>query len=111
MATGTNGKTTTSLAVSLILTDQGRRVLRNRGGSNLTRGLVSSLVESSRLTHPRPAADIAIFEVDEATMPQVTAHVSPRLILVTNIFRDQLDRFAEIETTAALIRQIGRAHV
>lgn len=104
MATGTNGKTTTSLAVSLILTDQGRRVLRNRGGSNLARGLVSSLVESSRLTHPRPAADIAIFEVDEATMPQVTAHVSPRLILVTNIFRDQLDRFAEIETTAALIR-------
>ena len=105
VVTGTNGKTTTSLAISLVLSAHGYRVLRNRGGSNLTRGLVSALVESSSLVRPRPTEDIALFEVDEATMPQATAGVSPRLILVTNVFRDQLDRYGEIDTTASLIRR------
>ncbi|NLE73414.1 MAG: DUF1727 domain-containing protein [Actinobacteria bacterium] len=105
IVTGTNGKTTTSLAMDLVLSAQGLRVLRNRGGSNLTRGLVSALVQSSSLVNPRPREDIALFEVDEATMPQATAQVSPRLILVTNVFQDQLDRFGDINTTASLIRR------
>lgn len=104
VVTGTNGKTTTSLAISLVLAAQGLSVLRNKGGSNLTRGLVSALIETSRLTRPRPSEDIALFEVDEATMPQAIACTHPRVILVTNVFRDQLDRYGEIDKTAALIR-------
>ena len=105
VVTGTNGKTTSSLAVSFILEGAGLRVLRNRGGSNLTRGLVSALVQSSRLTRPYPTEDIGLFEVDEATMPQVMQEITPRVILVTNLFRDQLDRYGEIDKTAALIRE------
>ena len=105
LVTGTNGKTTTCLALHFILQSRGYTVLRNKGGSNLTRGLVSALVDSTPLRHPHPKEDLALFEVDEATMPLVTAHLSPRVILVTNIFRDQLDRYGEIDATAALIRR------
>ncbi|NLT34953.1 MAG: DUF1727 domain-containing protein [Gaiellales bacterium] len=105
VVTGTNGKTTSSLAISFILEGAGLRVLRNRGGSNLSRGLVSALVQSSRVTRPYPGEDIGLFEVDEATMPQVMQQVTPRVILVTNLFRDQLDRYGEIDKTAALIRE------
>lgn len=105
VVTGTNGKTTTCLAISLILEGAGLSVLRNRGGSNLTRGLVSALAQSATLRRPRPSEDIGLFEVDEATMPLVMRQVTPRVMLVTNLFRDQLDRYGEIDKTAALIRQ------
>ncbi len=84
VVTGTNGKTTTALAISFILEEAGLRVLRNRGGSNLTRGLVSALVQSSRVTRPYPSEDIGLFEVDEATMPQSSQ--TRRAFLVTTCF-------------------------
>lgn len=103
VVTGTNGKTTTCLALALILEQEGYTVLRNKGGSNLTRGLVSALAENTPLLQGQPQHDIGLFEVDEATMPAAVPQLCPRVVLVTNIFRDQLDRYGEIDTTAALI--------
>ena len=93
--TGTNGKTTTSGLVTNVLRQTGLRVWRNREGSNLARGIATSLMThaalSGRLHEQGDAA--GVFEVDEAAFPQVVAELRPRTILVTNLFRDQLDRY------------------
>ena len=103
IVTGTNGKTTTAKMLTDILTEEGYRVLNNSSGSNLSRGIAAALVRSSNIFGTRLAADIAIFEVDEATMPEVTTQLRPALVLVTNLFRDQLDRYGELDKTAELI--------
>ena len=102
IVTGTNGKTTTTKMLASVLESSGRRVLANRSGSNLSRGIVSTLVEHATLGG-RLSADIGVFEVDEAAVPAVAAALRPRLVLVLNLFRDQLDRYGELDTTAALI--------
>lgn len=100
MITGTNGKTTTSNFVSSILRDAGLRVWRNREGSNLMRGIASSLVIRARPTGRlrRSGQAISVFEVDEATIPQALNEISPRIIVFNNLFRDQLDRYGEVDT-------------
>jgi len=113
LVTGTNGKTTTTKMVRSILEAAGMRVLTNRSGSNLSRGVVSSLVEQATL-RGRLQADLGLFEVDEAAMPAVARALEPRAILVLNLFRDQLDRYGELDKTASLIGQAiaaGEAHV
>src|SRR5690242_1125310 len=97
IVTGTNGKTTTSRMLGAILAAAGWQPIHNRSGSNLVRGLVATLVQQSRLDGRLPA-DSGLFEVDEATVPAVAAQVRPRLILINNLFRDQLDRYGEIDT-------------
>lgn len=101
--TGTNGKTTTAKMLTDILTEEGYRVLNNSAGSNLSRGVASALIKSSNIIGTRLAADIAVLEVDEATMPEITTKLRPALVIVTNLFRDQLDRYGELDKTAALI--------
>ena len=81
---------------------QGEKVLTNKTGSNLRRGVLSSLIAASKLTG-RSKYTIGLFEVDEASLRQVVPLVDPRLILVLNLFRDQLDRYGELDKTAALI--------
>ena len=102
---GTNGKTTTSRLLASMLALQGMRPLHNRAGANLITGLTTAVVEDASPLG-RPRASIGVFEVDEATVPVAVAEVQPRLILLTNLFRDQLDRYGEVEFVASLWRQM-----
>lgn len=97
MVSGTNGKTTTSRLLSSVLTAQGIHLLHNRSGSNLMSGITSSVI-SSTLLSGRPAADLALFETDEAVLPHVLEEVTPRVLVLNNLFRDQLDRYGELDT-------------
>jgi UDP-N-acetylmuramyl tripeptide synthase len=108
MVTGTNGKTTTSRMLSDIVRAAGWNPVHNRAGSNLARGIVSALVADSSW-RGEPRADGAIFEVDEASVVPVTRLVAPRLMVVTNLFRDQLDRYGELDTVARRMREAAAA--
>lgn len=101
LVTGTNGKTTTTKMLANILGDE---IVTNRSGSNLKRGIVTSLIEYSSITG-RMHSKTALFEVDEASMKAVAEQVKPTIILVLNLFRDQLDRYGELNRTAELIGQ------
>ncbi len=97
---GTNGKTTTARMLADILTASGKTVLNNGAGSNLSRGIAASFARQSSL-FGRPDADIAVIETDEGAFPAVVAAVRPRVILLNNLFRDQLDRYGELNSVAA----------
>lgn len=101
--TGTNGKTTTSGFIAAILSDAGLRVWRNREGSNLLRGIATSLVVRAQFNGRlrRSGRAVAVFELDEAVFPQVAQLVSPRVAVFTNLFRDQLDRYGEVDSIAS----------
>ncbi len=94
---GTNGKTTTSLLLRTILERQGWRVAHNATGANLINGLVTALVENTNLIG-QLNADYAILEVDENVLPLVLRDCQPQFILGLNLFRDQLDRYGEVDT-------------
>ncbi|MEO7000555.1 MAG: Mur ligase family protein [Ktedonobacterales bacterium] len=100
--TGTNGKTTTSGLTAYVLRETGLRIWRNREGSNLARGVATALLMRARPNgRLREHGDAAcVFEVDEAAFPRVVAELQPRAIVVTNLFRDQLDRYGEVDTVA-----------
>ncbi len=100
--TGTNGKTTSAKYLSAILNNEGYGVIHNRTGSNLLRGVASALIEQSTLLGT-PRGDIGLFEIDEATMRDAVKSIDPSVVLVTNLFRDQLDRYGELDKTAAII--------
>lgn len=104
VVTGTNGKTTTARCISAMLAASGHPLVHNQAGSNLLRGIASSL--SLRL--PLSAGKTkpwGLFEVDEATMPAACRELRPAVVIVTNIFRDQLDRYGELRSTAAFLRK------
>lgn len=101
LVTGTNGKTTTSCLLASILSEAGWRPVHNRTGANLASGLTTALLENANLIG-RNRADCALFEVDEAVMPRIREQVHPRVIVLTNLFRDQLDRYGEIDYVASL---------
>ena len=88
----TNGKTTTAGMVAAILAAEGRPPVHNRAGSNMTWGVATALLEQ------RGAE--GLFEVDEAWLPRVAQQLHPRLIVLGNLFRDQLDRYGEMEALA-----------
>jgi UDP-N-acetylmuramyl tripeptide synthase len=103
LVTGTNGKTTTSGLIAAILRDAGFRVWRNREGSNLMRGVAGALVIRAQPNGNlrRSGQAISIFEVDEAVMPQAVRTIPPRVAVFTNLFRDQLDRYGEVDSVSA----------
>src|SRR6266849_7249183 len=107
IVTGTNGKTTTSGFIAAILRDSGLRVWHNREGSNLMGGVASTLIMRALPTgHLRgEGRAISIFEVDEAVVPQAVQAIPPRIAVFTNLFRDQLDRYGEVDSVAARWRQ------
>ncbi|BDI19430.1 hypothetical protein ANSO36C_52320 [Nostoc cf. commune SO-36] len=94
---GTNGKTTTALLLCTILERKGFRVTHNSTGANLENGLMTALLESTNLLGTLNS-DYAILEVDENIVPRVLAPLQPRIILCLNLFRDQLDRYGEVDT-------------
>ncbi|BAZ37989.1 hypothetical protein NIES4101_39190 [Calothrix sp. NIES-4101] len=94
---GTNGKTTTSLLLCEILERKGFRVAHNSTGANLENGLVTALMESSGVFGGL-SVDYAILEVDENIVPKVLAPIQPKAILALNLFRDQLDRYGEVDS-------------
>lgn len=97
LVVGTNGKTTTSLLLRTILEDRGYRVAHNDTGANLINGLISALLANTD-SFGRLRADFAILEVDENILPLLLRDCQPRLILALNLFRDQLDRYGEVDT-------------
>src|SRR6266496_4953688 len=107
LVTGTNGKTTTSSFIAAILRDDGLRVWRNREGSNLMRGVASSLVIRALPNgHLRGSGRaISVLEIDEAALPQLVRSLPARVVVFTNLFRDQLDRYGEVDSVAALWQQ------
>lgn len=107
IVSGTNGKTTTSGFISAIMSDAGIRVWRNREGSNLMRGVASSLViralPNGQLR--RAGKAISVLEIDEAVLPQITQIIAPRVLVLTNLFRDQLDRYGEVDSVLSYWKQ------
>ncbi|KAB8144025.1 DUF1727 domain-containing protein [Chloroflexia bacterium SDU3-3] len=96
---GTNGKTTTTRMIASILHDAGRAVLHNRAGANLLSGLTATALAGSSLGGV-PRATVGLFETDEAALPDALDETRPRVVLLHNLFRDQLDRYGEVDTIA-----------
>jgi UDP-N-acetylmuramyl tripeptide synthase len=100
--TGSNGKTTTCRMLAAIAQNVGVSVAQNRSGSNLLPGVTSVAVREADM-RGRMDAGLLLLEVDEATMRRAVPEVAPEMILVTNIFRDQLDRFGELYSMAQML--------
>ena len=99
VVTGSNGKTTTCRMLAALAHADGLRVIQNRSGSNLLQGVISAVMRGADL-RGRTDAQLLLLEVDEATLRLVTPEVRPDTFLITNIFRDQLDRFGELYSMA-----------
>lgn len=99
---GTNGKSTTSGLIASIFGAAKQKIVHNRQGANLLTGIAATVVDASNWTGNLDA-DYCLFEIDEAALPLVAKEVKIANIVVTNLFRDQLDRFGELDTTAKLI--------
>lgn len=100
--TGTNGKTSTNNMVYSIIRESGHSCVCNKLGANLDSGLISAFINSCNL-FGHIDAEYATLEVDEASLAKVMVHIKPHIIVFTNIFRDQLDRYSEID---ALLNKI-----
>jgi UDP-N-acetylmuramyl tripeptide synthase len=107
VVSGTNGKTTTTRLLSHILRGAGMRPIHNRAGANLLSGLFTAIAQGTDW-QARPLGDVGLFEVDEATVPSALQHIRPRVLLLHNIFRDQLDRYGEVHFVARLWRESVR---
>ncbi len=105
LITGTNGKTTTARLLVAILLAAGLDPIRNGAGSNLMRGLAAALLHEAGPLGGMPSGRPGVFEVDEATLFEATAAVRPDVIVFTNLFRDQLDRYGEIDSVAEVWRR------
>lgn len=103
MVTGTNGKTTTANLLAQILKANGKTFAFNKAGANLVTGITGALLENTGWGG-RAKVKMALLEVDEATVPKFCQQVTPQIAIVTNFFRDQLDRYGELDTTIKLVR-------
>jgi UDP-N-acetylmuramyl tripeptide synthase len=95
LVSATNGKTTTAAMIAAALERAGRPVVHNRAGSNMSWGVATALLDAGR-----ERGQLGLFEVDEAWLPAVARDTAPRLLLLSNLFRDQLDRYGELELLA-----------
>jgi UDP-N-acetylmuramyl tripeptide synthase len=102
---GTNGKTTTARMLADISRTAGWNPIHNRSGSNLDRGVAAALLAQTSWS-AEPQGNFGLFEIDEASLPSAVARLQPRVVVVTNLFRDQMDRYFELDTLA---KKIGDA--
>ena len=99
---GTNGKTTTTNFLNLILENAGFNTLTNTAGSNLERGLISAYTDAVNAWggYPKNKQQVGLFEVDEAELARTFNQLNPRVSTFLNLFRDQLDRYGEVDNLA-----------
>jgi UDP-N-acetylmuramyl tripeptide synthase len=95
LLSATNGKTTTAAMLAGILERAGEKVVRNRAGSNMHWGVATALLDAGR-----DRGELGLLEVDEAWLPTVSRELGPRALILCNLFRDQLDRYGELELIA-----------
>ena len=98
LVTGTNGKTTTTSMIYNIIKESGHPVITNNTGANLFPRIVTTFVDSFKFGS-KVKDNYAVIEVDEANLKYITEYITPEVITVTNLFRDQLDRYGEVYTT------------
>ncbi|MCE5221698.1 MAG: Mur ligase family protein [Clostridium sp.] len=104
LVTGTNGKTTTTSMIYNILKGNKFNVITNNTGANLYPGIVACFIANYSF-FKKKENPYAIIEVDEANVKFITEHLTPEIITVTNLFRDQLDRYGEVYTTLVKIME------
>ncbi len=101
---GTNGKTTTNNLICSALEAEGRKVVCNHTGSNMLMGVAAAFVLAAGI-NGKLKADNAVIEIDEASTVRVFPHFKPDVCVLTNLFRDQLDRYGEIDITMDLLKK------
>jgi len=99
LISATNGKTTTSAMAAAILSGEGRRLVHNRAGANMAGGIATTLLAAARAGQGI-GGELGLFEVDELWLARLADELRPRAILLANLFRDQLDRYGELEAIA-----------
>jgi lipid II isoglutaminyl synthase (glutamine-hydrolysing) len=99
LVSATNGKTTTAAILAAILERAGVSIVNNQSGANMAGGIASTLLAAAR-QKGEIAGELGLFEVDELWLDSLAAQLHPRAILLGNLFRDQLDRYGELETIA-----------
>lgn len=101
--TGTNGKTTTNALVTGMFEAE-QAIITNTEGANMTQGIVTAMLKSATWTG-RLRSKTAVLEVDEATLPRIAAALPIKVVAVNNVFRDQLDRYGEVDGTIAKLKE------
>jgi len=104
LVSGTNGKTTTTRMISEIVRRAGHHPIHNRSGANLITGITAAVATHASLSG-QPDGDLGLFEVDEAHVPAAVDAVHPRVLALNNVFRDQLDRYGEVDMVAQTWRR------
>jgi UDP-N-acetylmuramyl tripeptide synthase len=99
LVSATNGKTTTAAMASSILERAGVPLVHNQAGANMAGGIASTLLFASR-SRGGIAGELGLFEVDELWLDRLAAELHPRVVVLGNLFRDQLDRYGELDTIA-----------
>ena len=100
LVSATNGKTTTAALAARIFERAGIALVHNRAGANMAGGVAAALLAAAR-PHAQIAGELGLFEVDELWLDAIASQLAPRAVLLGNLFRDQLDRYGELETIAA----------
>ncbi len=98
MVTGTNGKTTTTRIIGQLLSENNIKYITNKSGANLVSGIATTFLDAISLKG-KFSTDYALLEIDEAAFKTISNHIEPDILVVTNFFRDQLDRYGELYTT------------
>ncbi|MFZ0323666.1 MAG: Mur ligase family protein, partial [Actinomycetes bacterium] len=106
--TGSNGKTTTSRFVTALLRGEGLDVAQNRDGANLEQGVTTLALQAAGWNGRISDGTVLVVEVDEGALRVVAPETDPRVLVVTNLFRDQLDRFGEIYAISDVIAYAAR---
>jgi UDP-N-acetylmuramyl tripeptide synthase len=100
LVSATNGKTTTAAMAARIFEHAGITLVHNRAGANMAGGIAATLLAAAR-PHRQIAGELGLFEVDELWLDRIASQLRPHAVVLGNLFRDQLDRYGELETIAA----------